>query len=450
MNIMKVFFIGIHGYFYLQILSFVSGGPFKPKISFDKYPFVGERVHFKCNLVKDRNNSYTYFYGNRHSRDNFLDVTHSDKGRNISCQLTNQNGDVSDLSNALTLDPHSKCYPGCDFFWTYKEGQKSYPGSNLIINKVKRLEGGLFRCHANHMEVATKNKLKDITINVLYSPNFYDHIMFNVTYTTSRRYTFTEGKLSLIVIIKSNPTSCIRMYSSDFYTQIAAQCSSNGKFYSIELSHMSCKPKELILLRNETHTELGKEWVVQLSVVSNPKPNVTWVNRTGNLLEIIELEDFRFNFTSVLKANQLSDYGVYEIKICNIIGCITEYVVLKQKEKINYLVYAVSGGVAVLFFICLATCWFCCKNRRQKSKATKPQPKNIPENDDHEDSPHLYENNDDIIPCYSPNVHYVNSEHEDTNAFTNLGYVNLEHIKQDVTNRNNKYDPMPRNYVNKK
>ncbi|CAC5387529.1 unnamed protein product [Mytilus coruscus] len=505
MNMMKVFLIGIHGYLYLQILSFVSGGLLKPKIFFDKYPFVGERIHFKCNLGKERNNSYTYFYGDRHDRHNFLDVTHSDKGRNglVFCQSTNRNGDVSEFSNVLTLDPHygpedvqisptgnvynvtehdklslvcsAKCYPGCDFFWTYKQGQTA--GRNLIIENLKRLEGGLYRCHANHTEVTTKTKSHDITINVLYSPTFSVYIKFSVNYTTSWSYTFTEGKLSLIVIIESNPTSSIRMYSSDFYTQIAAQCSSNGNYYSIGVSYMSCektgnytlvasngigrssyrtvqltiqcKPKETILLRNETHTELGKEWVVQLSVVSNPKPNVTWANKTSFLWEIIKMDDFRFNFTSVLKADQLSDYGIYEIKICNTIGCITEYVVLKQKEKINYLVYAVSGGVAVLFFIYLATCWLCCRYKQQKSKATNPQTKNIPENHDHENSEHLYDDNI-IPPSYFPNVHYVNSGHEDTNAFTNLGYVDLQHLKQEMANRKNKYDPLPRNYVNKK
>lgn len=72
---------------------------------------------------------------------------------------------------------------------------------------------------------------------------------------------------------------------------------------------------------------------MQLSVVSNPKPNVTWVNSTSNLWELIEMKDFRFKFTSVVNASQLSDYGVYGVKICNTIGCITEYVVLQPKGK---------------------------------------------------------------------------------------------------------------------
>lgn len=74
---------------------------------------------------------------------------------------------------------------------------------------------------------------------------------------------------------------------------------------------------------------------MQLSVISNPKPNFTWVNRTSNQWELIKVEDLRFKFTSVLKADQLSDYGVYGVIICNTIGCITEYVVLQPKGKQN-------------------------------------------------------------------------------------------------------------------
>ncbi|XP_063439014.1 uncharacterized protein LOC134720600 [Mytilus trossulus] len=430
MNIMKVYFIGIHGL--LLILSFVSGRLLKPKISFDKYPFVGERVHFKCNLVNERNNSYTYFYGDVHSRDNFLDVTHLDKGRKVSCQSTNRYGVESDFSNVLTLDPHygpedvqifptgnvynvtehdrlflscsAKCYPDCNFYWTDKQGQNTSQEYNLIINQVKRENGGLFGCHANHEVVATKTKVKNITINVLYSPKFNDYIMFKLNYTTSKRYNFTEGTLKFTVIIESNPKSCIGMYSSDLNTKTAAKISSNGVHYSIRVPHMSCentgnytlvasngigmssnmtvqltilcKPKELIIAPDDKHTELGQELIVQLSVVSNPKPNVTWVNGTSNLWELIEMKDFRFKFTSVLKASQLSDYGVYEVTICNTIGCITEYVILQPKEKMDYLVYAVSGGGAALFLICIVTCWFYCRKKRQQNKAINEQPKN--------------------------------------------------------------------------
>ncbi|VDI32815.1 Hypothetical predicted protein [Mytilus galloprovincialis] len=589
----------------------------KPKISFDKYPFVGERVHFKCNLFKERNNSFTYYYGDEHSRYNYLDVTLSDKGKKVSCQSTNRNGVKSNFSNVLTLDPHygpedvkishtgnvynvtehdrlslmcsAKCYPGCHFSWTDIQGQKTYQGYNLIINKVKRLNGGLYRCHANHTEVTTKTKVKDITINVLYSPKFNSYIKFDVNYTKSKRYTFTEGTLSFTVIINGNPKSCIEMYSSDLNTKTAAQFSSNGIYYSIGLPHMSCentgnytlvasngigmssnmtvqlnilcKPKKLLIAPDDTHTELGQEWIVQLSVVSNPKPNVTWVNSTSNLWELIEMKDFRFKFTSVVNASQLSDYGVYGVKICNTIGCITEYVVLQPKgketieisETMDYLVYAVSGGGAALFLICIVTCWFCCRKKRQQNKAIneqpknkaineqpknkaineqhknkaineqaknkatnkqtknkaiqeqpkikaikeqpkikaineqpknkaivqqpknkainqrpktkatnqqpknkatneKPknkaiyqQPKNIPENGDHEDVEHLY---DDISLSYFPSVHYRNSEHEDTNAYTNPGYVNLQQPKQEVDNRHNKNESSARKYVN--
>ncbi|CAG2223709.1 unnamed protein product [Mytilus edulis] len=536
---MKVIFIGINGF--LLILSFVSGRLLKPKISFDKYPFVGERVHFKCNLFKERNNSFTYYYGDEHSRYNYLDVTLSDKGKKVSCQSTNRNGVKSNFSNVLTLDPHygpedvkisptgnvynvtehdrlslmcsAKCYPGCHFSWTDIQGQKTYQGYNLIINKVKRLNGGLYRCHANHTEVTTKTKVKDITINVLYSPKFNSYIKFDVNYTKSKRYTFTEGTLSFIVSINGNPKSCIEMYSSDLNTKTAAQFSSNGIYYSIGLPHMSCENTGNYTLVASNGIGMSSNMTVQLNIL-------------------------------FVKASQLSDYGVYGVKICNTIGCITEYVVLQPKETMDYLVYAVSGGGAALFLIFIVTCWICCRKKRQQNKAIneqpknkaineqpknkaineqaknkatnkqtknkaiqeqpkikaikeqpkikaineqpknkaivqqpknkainqrpktkatnqqpknkatneKPknkaiyqQPKNIPENGDHEDVEHLY---DDITTSYFPSVHYRNSEHEDTSAFTNPGYVNLQQPKQEVDNRHNKNESSARKYVN--
>ncbi|XP_063439015.1 uncharacterized protein LOC134720602 [Mytilus trossulus] len=501
MNIMMVFFIGVHGFLLIQ--SFVSGRLLKPRISFDKYPFVGERVHFKCNLVYESNNTYTYFYGNVHSRDNFLDVTHLDKGRKVYCQSTNWNGVKSNFSNELTLDPHygpedvqisptgdvynvtehdrlslvcsAKCNPGCKFSWTNKKWQKAYLWSNLKFNKVKRVNGGLYSCHANHREVTTKTKVKAITINVLYSPTFSDYIRFDANFTMSWNYNFPEGKFNFLVFIQSNPTSSIRIITSDLNIQVAAHCSRirESGYYRLGLPRMSCensgnytlvasngigmssnrtvqltilcKPKELLIAPNETHTKLGQEWIVQLSLISNPKPNVTWVNRTSNQWELIEVEDLRFKFTSVLKADQLLDYGVYGVKICNTIGCITEYVVLHPKETMDYLVYAVSGGGAALFLICIVTCWFCCRKKRQQSKAIVQQHKNIQENGDHENVEHLY---DDITTSYFSVVHYRTSEQEDTNAFTNPGYVNLQQPKQEIANHNNKNEPSSRKYVN--
>lgn len=83
------------------------------------HPFVNSRVTFTCHSMVQRwpeyipsNLSYS-FCGNSRGDDegnkliiNTLDK--SDKGMNISCQATDDRGEVSIMSDAVTLDPYCK------------------------------------------------------------------------------------------------------------------------------------------------------------------------------------------------------------------------------------------------------------------------------------------------------------------------------------------------------
>lgn len=106
----------IHNLSYIAYLGqnlYIAGTLSKPVLTYDKQLFVGERIQFSCysrykgtpsNL--SQNIGYKYNYNYRHSMDSFLDIAHSDKGKNVSCQASNEIGELSPISNVITLDPY--------------------------------------------------------------------------------------------------------------------------------------------------------------------------------------------------------------------------------------------------------------------------------------------------------------------------------------------------------
>lgn len=86
---------------------------------YPEHPFVNSRVTFTCCSLVQRwpgyipsNLSYQFFGNSRgHTEKNSFivnNLTNSDKGRNISCQATDDRGKVSIISKNITLDPYCK------------------------------------------------------------------------------------------------------------------------------------------------------------------------------------------------------------------------------------------------------------------------------------------------------------------------------------------------------
>lgn len=101
------------------------------------------------------------------------------------------------------------------------------------------------------------------------SPTFSDYIRFDTNFTMSWRYTFPEGKFNFLVYIQSNPTSSIRMISSDLYTQIAAQCSRMGEsgYYRLGLPRMSCENSGNYTLVASNGIGMSSHRTVQLTIL---------------------------------------------------------------------------------------------------------------------------------------------------------------------------------------
>ncbi|VDI32816.1 Hypothetical predicted protein [Mytilus galloprovincialis] len=196
------------------VVGSVSGTLSKPVLTYDKKPFVGERIRFNCysRYIGTPSNlsqkiGYKFNYNYRHSMDSFLDITHSEKGKNVSCQASNEIGELSPISNVITLDPYygpedittlptgsvynviegetvsivcsAKCYPKCIFVWKYNTDifRQYRTGSILTIQHVNRSHAGEYRCRADHISDSQRFQRIDRIINVQYGFRLLDYIV---------------------------------------------------------------------------------------------------------------------------------------------------------------------------------------------------------------------------------------------------------------------------------
>jgi hypothetical protein len=85
-----------------------------PTIAFSKYPFVGDQIEFSCTSQVqrwpvERSSRLTYIFsidGAQQHNTLKINVTISDKGKKVSCTAMDDRGDVSNVSNAIVLDPY--------------------------------------------------------------------------------------------------------------------------------------------------------------------------------------------------------------------------------------------------------------------------------------------------------------------------------------------------------
>lgn len=100
---------------------YILGKPKKPILTLStEHPFVGDSITFTCHSMVQRwpeeyrNSNLTYtFLGNKRgdSNNNRLIIhklTMLDKGKDISCQATDDLQKTSIKSDAITLDPYRK------------------------------------------------------------------------------------------------------------------------------------------------------------------------------------------------------------------------------------------------------------------------------------------------------------------------------------------------------
>lgn len=88
--------------------------------------------------------------------------------------------------------------------------------------------------------------------------------------------------------------------------------------------------KQVAVLNGEIFTTLNKKEVVEISVVSDVGPNITWIDETSYTWERTVRDNLKFNYTSFIIAENLSDFGTYGVQICNNNCCIIKFIHLKQ------------------------------------------------------------------------------------------------------------------------
>ena len=92
----------------------ISDKPTTPSLSYNEYPFVGNKANFTCISKVQRwpsdnsENLSSKYYWNRESRQPNTILRRSDKGTSVTCQVTDDRGQESPFSNIIILDPYCK------------------------------------------------------------------------------------------------------------------------------------------------------------------------------------------------------------------------------------------------------------------------------------------------------------------------------------------------------
>ncbi|VDI61717.1 Hypothetical predicted protein [Mytilus galloprovincialis] len=184
----------------------ITENPKTPYMTYDKQPFVGSTSVFKCSSAVKRHPMYLP----RHlqytwsavgiKQDNTLSInpiTKSDKGKDVSCTVTDDRGKVSASSNTISLDPYygpesirlstdsesvivtegsrfivtcfAICHPKCYFVWKrLSEGVISDITNNqtYTINAVSQNDAGIYSCAVTHQKDTARIGSIEVTIIV--------------------------------------------------------------------------------------------------------------------------------------------------------------------------------------------------------------------------------------------------------------------------------------------
>ena len=91
-----------------------SDKPKTPTIALNKYPFIGDEIEFTCTsqvqiwpVELSSSLTYTFSFDDAQQHNTLkINVTDSDKGKKVSCNAMDDRGDMSNVSNVITLDPY--------------------------------------------------------------------------------------------------------------------------------------------------------------------------------------------------------------------------------------------------------------------------------------------------------------------------------------------------------
>ncbi|CAG2227482.1 unnamed protein product [Mytilus edulis] len=326
----------------------------KPTLTLNaEHPFVGDNITFTCLSMVQRwpagyRTSHLSYQFNGHppggTVNNKLTIhtlAMSDKGKDISCQATDDLQKTSIKSDDVTLDPYygpdnvmlepghtalnvtkgnilgpinctATCNPKCLFEWRLnRTGNFVLSNETLVVANIKENQAGIYRCLVVHPLNRTRRLRTDISVNVQYSPKIESLWLSdkNETYGSGRhtKYSFNEGNhLTITLRIKSNPdpqivinsslmkfpTLLYTKWSDDFTTKLPSlKCENSGNF-TIHASNgiaygdrktvnleIKCKPRD-VKAELKIGTKVDTDVNIVMNVVSFPTPTVTWLRVT--------------------------------------------------------------------------------------------------------------------------------------------------------------------------
>ncbi|XP_063443196.1 nephrin-like [Mytilus trossulus] len=324
-------------------------------------------------------------------------LTKLDKGKDLSCQATDDLQKTSIKSDAVTLDPYygpdnvvlkpgntalniterttlgpidcsAICYPKCLFEWkTNRTGTFKDVLSNetLVLANIKENQAGIYRCLVFHPSNTTRLIRTDISVNVQYSPKIESLWLSdkNETYGSGRppTYSFSEGNhLTITLRIKSNPdpqiviNSSMMTFSTLLYTKQSdyfttnlpsLKCENSGNF-AIHASNgiaygdnrtvtlkIKCKPRD-VKTNRKIGTKVNTDVNIVMDVISFPAPTVTWLHMTTFRWTVLKDKyDYKHIISSTIRITSKDDFREYGIQICNTLGCIVENITLQPEDK---------------------------------------------------------------------------------------------------------------------
>ncbi|XP_076105772.1 nephrin-like [Mytilus galloprovincialis] len=309
-------------------LLIVTNKPLKPTLmSLSEHPFVGDNITFACKAIQTSwPEGYmapilTYhFVGNpRGEIDNnqltINTLTKLDKGQAISCRYTDEYGEVSNMSDTITLDPYygpenvvpepgythfnvtegtllgpinctATCNPECTYVWKHEEKvgrfNRYLSMQPLTIPDIKRNQTGNFRCRIDYPYANTYERT-DITVNVQYSPEIKETCLFDDQsqcnrLNTTNNFNFSEDvNVSLLLRIDSNPDPKVMLNSS--FLAIQNSTKGNGYIeYIYILPHLKCEDSGEFTIRAINGIANGDTKKVNLTILCKPR-NVTTESR---------------------------------------------------------------------------------------------------------------------------------------------------------------------------
>ncbi|CAC5374222.1 unnamed protein product [Mytilus coruscus] len=322
-----------------------------------QHPFVNRRVTFTCRSLVQRwpvyipsHLSYQFFGNPRDDAENnrltINPLTKSHKGMNISCQATDDRGEVSIKSDTITLDPYygpdnvvltpgyedinvtegstlgpihctAICNPKCIFKWKKIKTDRITIISNetqLTVPAIKKDQAGTYRCRVVNSYNKIMGNSTDLSVNVQYSPKIKSIWFSNKSEIyrsgTSNTYYFNEDVYSKMTLrIESNPDPRIMFNSSlleihrsetgngytDYISKLPSlKCENSGNFTIRAVNGIGngdtrtvnlqiyCKPRNATAKSRQIGTKVDSTENIIMHVVSFPLPTVEWRRVTGS------------------------------------------------------------------------------------------------------------------------------------------------------------------------